>query len=360
MVKLRLISRNLIVLTVFAIAACADPQEATDEVATDTPVEPVAFVLPDDPNDEDGYSPIKAYEPMDVPDDNPITLEGARLGRLLYYDNRLSGDGSRSCYSCHVVEHGLTDGLPTAIGAHNKQLTRSSPTMWNVGYLAELYWDGRANSLEKQAKAAWTGGNMGAKNADSVIDVINAIAGYRARFQDVFGEDANVTNIPKALATYMRTLISDDTPWDRWQDGDESAVSDAAKRGYEVFIDANCASCHSGVLLTDQQFHNVGVGMDTDSYDVGRFKVTNLRQNRGAFKTPTLRDIARSAPYFHNGSVPTLIEAVKIVLAGGIDNEFIDQELEPQDISEEELADLLEFLGTLSQESNLGQVPALP
>ena len=360
MIRLELFSRSLLLLMVCAVAACSQPQDATNEAATDTEVQPVVFVLPDDPGDDDGYSPIKTYEPMNIPDDNPITLEGARLGRLLYYDNRLSGDGSRSCYHCHVVDKGLTDGLPQAIGAHNKQLTRSSPTMWNVGYLAELYWDGRANSLEKQARAAWTGGNMGAKNFDSVIAVINSIDAYRTQFQAVYGEDANVTNIPKALATYMRTIISDDTPWDRWQRGDESAVSDGAKRGYNAFTKAQCATCHSGVLLTDQQFHNVGIGMDAEKYDVGRFKVTKLDQNRGAFKTPTLRDIAKSAPYFHNGSVVTLVEAVKLMLAGGIDNEFKDDALQPQDLSEQELADLLEFLGTLSQDSNLGQAPALP
>jgi cytochrome c peroxidase len=232
--------------------------------------------------------------------------------------------------------------------------------MWNVGYHENWYWDGRANTLEGQAKAAWTGGNMGARNVDSVVAVINALEGYKSQFRSVFGEDANVDNIPKALATYMRTIISDDTPWDRWQKGDSSAISDAAKRGAEVFENSNCDACHSGVLFSDLQFHNVGIGMEAEQYDVGRFKVTEEEQNRGAFKTPTLRDIAKSAPYFHNGQASTLIEAVKIMAGGGIDNPYLDGLLEPIELTDQELADLLEFLGTLSQESNLGDMPELP
>jgi len=340
-----------------AFGACSQEPAETEQL---TEAVRVAFALPDDPTDDDGYSPLKRFEAMNIPADNPITLAKATLGRQLYYDHRLSGDGSRSCYSCHTVENGLTDGLPTAIGAYEKKLTRSAPTMWNVGYHENWYWDGRASTLEGQARAAWTGGNMGARNTDSVIAVINAIEGYKSQFQSVFGEDATADNIPQALATYMRTIISDDTPWDRWQKGDSSAISTAAKRGAEVFENSNCDACHSGVLFTDLQFHNVGVGMAAEDYDVGRFKVTNEEQNRGAFKTPTLRDIARSGPYFHNGYASTLIEAVKIMTGGGIANPHLDALLEPQELTDQELADLLEFLGTLSQDSNLGDMPELP
>src|SRR5262245_37363686 len=211
--------RKLIALCV--ISACAllllyacTPEENDERSA------PAAFILPDDPNDADGYSPIKRYEPMNVPADNPVTLAKAELGRQLYYDYRLSGDGSRSCYHCHVAEHGLTDGLATGLGAHGKPLTRSSPTMWNVGYLGAWYWDGRATTLEAQAKAAWTGANMGATNPDSIVALLNSLEGYRTQFQSVFGEPATQENIPKALATFMRTIVSDSTPWDRWHKGD--------------------------------------------------------------------------------------------------------------------------------------------
>lgn len=311
------------------------------------------------PSDPESYAPIDRFEAMQVPPDNPMTAEKAALGRQLYYDARLSGDGKLSCYSCHVCEKGLTDGRPVAIGAFEKTLTRSAPTMWNVGYHAELYWDGRAKSLEAQAFAAWKGGNMGA-DPDKVASELNRIQGYKSQFQSVFGEAATVDNIPRALSAYMRTIISDDTPWDRWQKGDEGAVEDGVKRGYEVFQKAECTNCHSGALFTDLQFHNVGIGMDAESPDVGRFKVTRIETDTGAFKTPTLRDITQSAPYYHNGSVATLEEAVDLMLAGGIPNPHLDKvNLKAQSISAEQRADLLAFLGSLDQPCEANR-PALP
>src|SRR5437867_2634407 len=177
--------------------------------ARETPKEPeppayVAEVVPIP-------TPTAGFEPVPEPPDNPSTPEKAALGRQLFFDKRLSVDGSRSCYSCHVNEHGLTDGLPVAVGAGEKKLTRSSPTLWNIGYHKELYWDGRSPSLEKQAMAAWTGANMGAK-ADEIIARLNQLEGYRSQFQKVFGADANADNIVKAIAAFERTIITGDTP----------------------------------------------------------------------------------------------------------------------------------------------------
>src|ERR1051326_1273838 len=155
---------------------------------------------------------LAGYEPMTIPADNPMTPEKVALGRQLFFDERLSIDGSRSCYSCHVCEHGLTDGLPKAIGAGNRQLTRSSPTLWNIGYHKEFYWDGRSNSLEAQALAAWKGANMGVgdKTAD-IVAKINAFQGYKAQFQKVFHSDATPENMMKAIAAYERTIIGGNT-----------------------------------------------------------------------------------------------------------------------------------------------------
>jgi cytochrome c peroxidase len=184
--------------------------------------------------------------------------------------------------------------------------------------------------------------------------------GYRTQFESVFGAGADAENIPEALAAYMRTIISDDTPWDRWQKGDEDAVSAAAKRGWQVFQDKGCTECHAGVLLTDQQFHNVGIGMDAEEPDVGRFEVTNDEQDMGAFKTPTLRDIAQSAPYFHDGSIATLEEAVQFMLDGGRDNPHLSRDkLKPQQATPQEQADLIEFLESLDQPCD-GTAPGLP
>src|SRR6266850_3481470 len=150
---------------------------------------------------------LTTYEAMPIPADNTMTPEKVALGRQLFFDERLSGDGSRSCYSCHVCEHGLTDGLPKAIGAFNKQLPRSSPTLWNIGYHKEFYWDGRSPSLEKQAMAAWTGGNMGAKDHEAeIVAKINGLQGYRSQFQKVFGSDATAENIMQAISCFERTI----------------------------------------------------------------------------------------------------------------------------------------------------------
>ncbi len=302
---------------------------------------------------------LATYEPMTIPADNPLTPEKVALGRQLFFDERLSGDGSRSCYSCHLCEKGLTDGLPKAIGAFNKQLPRSSPTLWNVGYYKEFYWDGRSPSLEKQAMGAWTGANQGAK-ADEIVTKLNALQGYRAQFQKIFGSDATPDTVVKAIAAFERTIISGNTAWDRWKAGDTTAINQSAWRGWNIFQAIKCNNCHDGVLFTDQQYHNVGIGMDQKEPDVGRFKVTNKPEDMGAFKTPTLRDIARSAPYFHDGSVKTLEEAVDLMLAGGKPNEHLDKKnLEKHNILPEQRADLLNFLRSLDVDCTLSK-PTLP
>ncbi|HEV8187177.1 MAG TPA: cytochrome-c peroxidase, partial [Pyrinomonadaceae bacterium] len=179
---------------------------------------------------------LATYEPMSIPPDNPLTPEKVALGRQLFFDERLSIDGSKSCYSCHVCEHGLTDGLPKAIGPGNKQLPRSSPTLWNIGYHKEFYWDGRSNSLEAQAMAAWKGGNMGAGDKTGEIAAkINALQGYKTQFQKVFQSDATPDNMMKAISAYERTIIGGNTPFDRYRAGDKSALSQSAERGWNIF-----------------------------------------------------------------------------------------------------------------------------
>lgn len=298
---------------------------------------------------------------MSIPQDNPLTPEKVALGRQLFFDERLSIDGSKSCYSCHVCEHGLTDGLPKAIGAGNKQLPRSSPTLWNIGYHKQFYWDGRSNSLEAQAMAAWKGGNMGVgEKTGEIAAKVNALQGYKAQFQKVFQSDATPENMMKAIAAYERTIISGDTAWDRWKAGDNTAISMSAYRGWNIFQGIKCTNCHDGVLFTDQQYHNVGIGMDQQEPDPGRGKVTNKPEETGAFKTPTLRDIARSAPYFHDGSAKTLEEAVDIMLAGGKPNQYLDKKnLQAHKILPEQREDLLNFLRSLNVDCKLTK-PLLP
>jgi cytochrome c peroxidase len=317
---------------------------------------------------QQAWPEIPNYEPMAVPADNPMTPAKVELGRQLYYDPRLSGDGTRSCYSCHLKENGLTDGKPTAIGAYDFKLTRSSPSLWNIGYHTEFYWDGRSKSMEAQAKAAWSGGNMGVSGKDgrpSMEDIckkLDAIEGYRRQFQAVFGGPCTPDNAMKAVAAFERTIVASDSAWVRFRGGDKKALSARAQRGYEIFKGkARCTNCHDGMLLTDMQYHNVGIGMKAEKPDMGRFVVTKAERDTGAFKTPTLMDVARSAPYFHDGSVATLEEAVDLMLAGGLDNPHLDKAnlRPPVKLSKQERADLLEFLRSLNANYSV-QEPKLP
>ena len=319
--------------------ACGRSEQSEDTAPAaneDTPEATLPWAVPDD------------FEPVPIPDDNPMTVAKVELGRKLYFDKRLSGDGQLACYSCHVCENGLTDGRPVAIGAFGKNIGRSAPTMWNVGYHDSLYWDGRAPSLEKQALGAWGGGNMGAK-PDSIVASLHGDGEYAAAFRAVFGGEMTPPRVTQALAAYMRTILCTDTAYDRFERGDTHALSAAAQRGWEIFRGkAACGTCHAGALFSDLLYHNVGIGLDRNPPDPGRFKVTKHESARSAFKTPTLRDIARSAPYFHDGSVATLEEAVDLMASGGIDNPHLDPLLRDRQLTDAEKSDLVEFLKGLT------------
>ena len=314
---------------------------------------------------------LEGYEAMAVPADNPMTQEKVELGKQLYYDPRLSGDGVRSCYGCHLKENGLTDGKPLAIGAFDKTLTRSSPSLWNIGYHSEFYWDGRSGALEAQVKGAWGGGNMGASGNDDVPSMddicakLNEISGYKEQFQNVFGADATPDNVAMAVASFMRTIVASDSAWIRFRGGDESALSEQARSGWEIFSEkAKCINCHDGLLLTDLQYHNVGIGIDGDKVsDPGRGKVSGDEKDTGAFKTPTLMDISKSAPYMHDGSVATLEEAVDLMTSGGKPNKWLDEEnlkdAKDANLSDAEKADLVAFLRALDANYTVME-PALP
>ena len=200
---------------------------------------------------------------------------------------------------------------------------------------------------------------MGA-NADEIVAKLDALHDYKTQFQKVFQSDATPDNVVKAIAAFERTIISGDTAWDRWKAGDNTAISQSAWRGWNIFQAIKCNNCHDGVLFTDQQFHNIGIGMDQQEPDVGRFKVTQNPQDTGAFKTPTLRDIEKSAPYFHDGSARTLEEAVDVMLGGGKPNQYLDKKnLEPHKLLPDQREALLDFLRSLSVDCTLTK-PALP
>jgi cytochrome c peroxidase len=290
-----------------------------------------------------------------VPDDNPMSAEKIALGHQLFMDKRLSGDGSRSCYSCHQNELGNADGRVLALGAGDKPLTRNTPTIWNVGYHANgLYWDGRSASLEAQAIGALEGGNMGVgkDNMAAKAKEIGALPEYAERFATVFGIEAGKDVLPehlaKALSAYERTLLCGDTAFDKGE------MSEAAQRGWDLFRGkASCTTCHAGDNFTDGAFHNVGISHDETGApradaDVGRGKPSGSEADNYKFRTPTLRNVSRTAPYFHNGSVASLEEVVRYMAAGGnAKAPGIDQNLRNTALTDAEIADLVEFLRAL-------------
>jgi cytochrome c peroxidase len=309
---------------------------------------------------------------MTFPQNNPQTDAKVKLGHQLFFDARLSSDGSRSCYSCHTNEDGNGGKDPIAIGPGEKKLTRHSPVIWNVGFLGAYYWDGRSDSLESQATAAWAGGNMGVGKDNLVAKAkeIEAIAGYKTQFDVAFpGEGVTPETIVKALSAYERTLICDDTAYDRHMKGDATALTDVEKRGLELFNGAaGCVACHtppffsSSYMAKTGTYFNVGIGTagkKDDEVDIGRMAVTKAETDWAAFKVPSLRNISKSAPYFHDGSVATLEAAVRLMASGGIANKNLSPILTDKKLGDDQVKDLVAFLGALDCKKALEQ-PTLP
>lgn len=322
----------------------------------------VLFVQPIQAQDYQLKYP-RGLKRMRIPADNPLTQPKVDLGRMLYFDKRLSVDDTVSCATCHDPAKGWSNGEAVATGVRGQKGGRSAPTVLNSGYSYFQFWDGRANQLEGQALGPIENSiemDMPLKNA---VAKLNKIEGYRQAFQEAFGTDVTSDGIAKAIASFERTVLSGDAPYDRFKAGDKKALSPAAERGRKLFFGkANCSACHSGSYFSDAAFHNIGVGMDQKEPDLGRYKVTMLAGDRGSFKTPTLREIARTAPYMHDGSLKTLEEVVDFYDKGGIKNPQLDEELFPLELSAQQKADLVTFLreGLSSKQYPMVKPPELP
>lgn len=307
---------------------------------------------------------LSRYEPMVIPPDNPMTEPKVALGKRLFFDRRLSGDGTIACISCHRPDHGLTDGRARSIRAYGAELDRECPTLWNVGYQQAFYWEGGEASLERAIAGVWrfilAPGKNGTPTTADVATRLGGIAGYRADFERTFGAPPDVENVSRALAAFLRTLVAEPSAWARFQAGETGALSAAARRGFEVFDRrAGCTQCHNGALLTDLQYHNVGIGQGKPKPELGRFGITRAERDRGAFKTPTLLDVARTAPYFHDGSVATLEGAVDLMAKGGLANAHKDARLRDAKLTRAERAALLAFLRELTVDVRI-EPPVLP
>ena len=298
--------------------------------------------------------------PVPIPPDNPPTEETIVLGRRLYYDPRLSVDGTVSCASCHAPQFAFSDNQPVSDGVGGKLGTRHSPTVINSAYNSLQFWDGRAPSLEEQAKGPMTNPVEMAHSLEGVVKRLQADPKYPGLFKMAWGTDQiTIDMVVKSIASFERTVIAGDSPFDRFYYGhDSKALPSAAQRGLIIFISAkkgNCAVCHTigndYALFTDNKFHNLGVGADTrgNLNDLGRFAETKNDADMGAFKTPTLRNLANRGPYMHDGSFPSVKDTLAHYIGGGNWNPHLDKEIHSLDVLIfDERDDLLQFLDSLN------------
>ena len=324
-----------------------------------------------------------------VPAANPLTRAKVELGMQLFFDARLSKDGTLACASCHHPSRGWTDGAQVAVGNGGQKGRRNAPTIANRLLGTTQTWDGHARSLEQQAMEEIASSTVMGFSLDEAAHRLNEVEGYRVQFDKVFGGPVTGDLIGKAIAAFERTILSGNSKNDVYEralpfldrepeDGDSSEfrdsmrealnaeakkrLSEAARRGRELFFGrAKCNACHAGPDLTDGRFHNLGIGMQAKQPDLGRYAVTKAEGDRGAFRTPTLRDVARTAPYMHDGSLKTLREAVEHHLRGGTPNPALSAELVRVELAPAELQDLLTFLEEgLSGETTPVEIPSLP
>ncbi|NRF68467.1 c-type cytochrome [Aquincola sp. S2] len=300
-----------------------------------------------------------------APADNKPTPARVELGKMLFFDPRLSSEKNLSCASCHSPLFGWSDGLPTAKGFKSKVLGRASPTVVNSAFTSLQMWDGRRASLEDQAMGPMESMDEMAMDLSALFKWLNSSPQYKAAFDKAYpGEAIDKTTTSKAIAAYERTIISADSPFDRWLRGDKKAMTTQQVRGFRLFNDpnkGNCMACHSAPNFTDGGFHNVGLAAyGKENPDVGRFAIKALPSMKGAFKTPTLRDIALTAPYFHDGSAATLMEVMEHYNKGGITKTDLSPNMKPLNLSDSEMKDIVSFMEALTTPPKAVSLPVLP
>ncbi len=300
---------------------------------------------------------------LPVPKDNEMTDAKVALGKQLYFDPRLSADNTVSCASCHQPDKGWSNGEATAAGVGGKRGGRSAPTVINSAYSRFQFWDGRAGTLEEQALGPVANPIEMNLPIEEMVKKLDNIEGYRNQFQKVFGTDVTSDGVAKAIAAFERTVVSGNAPYDRFKSGETNALSEKAQLGMKLFSGkSNCSSCHSGPNFSDGAFHNLGIGAKAAEVDQGRKVHSKLGGDHGAFKTPTLREIARTAPYMHDGSLATLEDVVKYYNEGGTANDFLDEEIFALKLTDDEQAALVAFLkeGLSSEQYPNFEAPQLP
>lgn len=335
---------------------------------------------------------IAASPPLGLPplaDGQSVTAAGIELGRRLFFDRRLSFNDTLSCAMCHVPEQGFTQNeLSTPVGIEGRSVKRNAPALYNVAYRETLFFDGREENLEQQIWSPLLAANeMGNPSVGTVLRRLRELGDYDAEFQALYGEGIGMETLGRALAVYQRALLSANSPFDRWFFGGEAdALPESAKRGFALFVEVGCSGCHQlqdgHAHFTDDGFHNTGLGFRramapsrrvqlapgvyverTDDIpvpehsDLGRYEATGQPQDRWKFRTPSLRNVAVTAPYMHDGSLPTLAAVVDFYDAGGVPNDGLDPRIRPLGMAREQKQDLIAFLESLNG-SNLDALAA--
>jgi cytochrome c peroxidase len=325
-----------------------------------------------------GLNPLASV----IPASNPLTKGKVELGKQLYFEPRISLDGTVSCATCHNPSKGWTDQAPVSTGINGQKGGRSAPTVLNTVYGKSMFWDGRALSLEDQAKGPPQNPiEMGKQSHQQIVERLRKISGYREQFQKVFGTDVTLDGMVKAIASFERaTALSGNSAYDQYNAGENKALSDSQKRGMVLFglrlnLDddfktdvvlkkADCTSCHAGANFTDEAFHNLGIGWDDKQKkfsDDGRVAIdTKDKPHTGAFKTPTVREAVNTAPYMHDGSFKTLEEVVEHYNKGGNPNPWLDKDIKKLNLTDAEKKDVVEFMKALSGETVSVTLPTLP
>lgn len=304
--------------------------------------------------------PLPTAVPM--PSTNLNYKAKIELGKQLYFDGRLSKNNAVSCAFCHTPGSGFADPRQTSIGVDGKVGGRQAPTVYNTAFNHLQFWDGRARSLEEQSIGPIQNPIEMGETHENVVKKLGKIKGYREQFRAVFGTEVNLQGIAEAIAAYERTILSTNSGFDKYVLGDKAAMGEAAVRGMLLFKGkARCILCHNGPNFTDNKFHNLGVPqVGPMKEDLGRYYVTRLEKDKGAFKTPTLRSITETAPYMHDGVFKTLEEVLDFLDKGGGPNPNLSPLIKPLGLTAEEKADLVAFLKALTGEPIKFEMPKLP
>ncbi len=299
---------------------------------------------------QNGEWPLGLEPDFLVPIDNPITQSKVLLGKRLFFDKRLSKDKSISCATCHDPAQSFSNGKTVAEGVLGLKGTRNVPSVINRLFGRAQFWDGRSETLESQALAPLLNPSEMAMSKELILERLKADTVYQQLFEDAFDSVPTLDGVSKAIASFERTLLSDSTPFDRYEwNGEKNALSESAIRGLMLFRGkARCSTCHIGTNFTDERFHNLGAGEGEGQKDPGLAQVTKNSADFGKFKTPTLRNITLTAPYMHDGSLETLEDVIVFYNQGGRPNSNLDKEVKALELTNQEKADLLEFLKSLT------------